>query len=640
MTARSELDDDQQAAVHAAPGPLLVVAGAGAGKTRVLVQRAIHFIDSGIPADRILLLTFTQRAAREMTRRLTTTVVDDARPWIGTFHSVAARLLRHHAGAFGYSPAFSILDRWESRQAFRAAFQGHDEPALSGRELDRVYRAYSLALNTGQSVESVLKASPALRHQSLASIEARLTDYVVAKLQRDAMDYDDLLMYWRLLLHADGVISEQLKMRFDAVLVDEYQDLNPIQVEIVRSMVGDHLNLTAVGDDFQAIYGFRGADLSAMLTFQSQFPGARVHPLRFNYRSTPEIVRLGLCSMAHNVHQLPKTMQATQPSFQRPVYQSFDSSDEEARWVAERISALQSSGTPYHEQVVLYRTHAQANALELALQSRAIPFIKKTGQRFLEKPHVQSLIGVLRILCTPTDWASWSVVLRQFDGLGAVGVDALIASLKQHEDPWAALDSPQVRADVPARFKRALEPMVKTLVGLRTLASGGVHQQLGYLIRSSYFEASRRRASGSQNVVDELAYVVSKSAATTTPQAFLDELALGDSFGEVNDERASHVTLSTIHQSKGLEWDAVFIVGLYEGGFPLWTGFSDPGPMEEERRLFFVALTRAKRFLYLSHPWSDQHGQHKGTLSMSRFLHEILNESPHVLEAWSDGRSE
>lgn len=614
-----QVDFEQDAVVNAGQGPVLVIAGAGTGKTRTLSRRVSAFVQRGTRADRILLLTFTHRAAQEMRARVSHQLNDGTSiEWAGTFHAVGARIIRRYADRFGYESTFSIIGPRDALRLLSEATQAVDVP--DHIKLDDVLSIHSLSLNSNRSLETVLSSSSRLDAGDLPWVDYLLDLYVSAKMQRQVMDYDDLLSYWYLLLTMPEE-SVEISGLFDAIFVDEYQDVCPLQALIVDALAQPHGNLTVVGDDCQSIYGFRGADIGAIMNFGARYPAHTRLLLQSNYRSSPEIVALANGSIAHNTGQYAKTLVSARGAGPRPTLVDGEDAEQVAGFVAHRIQALHEEGVPYCEQAILYRTHAQSRVLELELQYRGIPYVVQSGQRILDRPHVGALLAVCRIDADPWDRSAWQDVLSLCPGLGPVSIEHILGVMLESDAPWDAVDGRQIVEALSTRFHGPWSEARTALIEVRAARCNGVSDLMTtYCERILSRYIHRTHPDDAQDRLRDLAHLTRLAMSYESGVDFLQAIALGDGFTS-SEESPDGVILSTVHRAKGLEWAAVFLVGLYEGGFPLWSGRGLPQDLDEERRLFYVGLTRATRWLYLCRPWSDM-GRTQ-SLPVSRFIDEL-----------------
>ncbi len=637
-----DLNDEQRAVVFAPDGPTLVIAGAGSGKTRTLVYRVSRLIEDGADPSSLMLLTFTNRAAREMKRRVEALVgADLARMTAGTFHAVGARLLRPHAELLGYRPNFSILDSEDSKDLLESATSDLGIPVTERRfpKGDLLQSLASFCVNTERALADVLADEYPHFLAQAAAIEAVVKRYLERKVAANGMDYDDLLLNWRRLLVERPEVRKKLAGRFRHVLVDEYQDVNRLQADIVDRLVADAAskNVMVVGDDAQSIYSFRGADFEALLTFPDRYPGATVFKLETNYRSTPEILRLADASIAHNSRRFEKTLHPVRgPGVPVAVVGTSDVA-QQAEFVAQRVLELRDEGTPLSEIAVLYRAHHQALELQLELTRRGIPYEVRSGVRFFEQQHVKDVLAHLRLLVNPKDETSFKRALKLLPKVGERTAALLWAAVSDRPDPVAGflmLDLGKAPAGARAGLIRFVEAM-KTLRKPSYLSSPA--EAIRYVVEEGgYAELARTKFANHQARLDDLEALAQFAMPYDGVESFLQEVTLfgepaGEETlaGESDDER---LVLSSVHQAKGLEWRAVFVIGLTEDRFPNVRASKTAEGLEEERRLFHVAATRAKDELILVHPLAsfDRYGILAVT-EPSRFLRELAED---LYERW------
>lgn len=603
------------------PGPLLIIAGAGTGKTNTLAHRVAHLIVRGADPRRILLLTFTRRAAEIMTRRAERIVTQVAhepslrapspagrggqgvRPaWAGTFHSVANRLLRQHASAVRLDPSFTVLDRSDAGDLLNVVRNELGLSRQSSRfpKKDTCLAIYSHAVNAGQPVEHTLeRAFPA--YATWAEELRRLfRGYVDAKQRRNVLDYDDLLLYWYHLMKEDAV-AESVRRRFDHVLVDEYQDTNALQAGILLGMKPDGRGLTVVGDDAQSIYSFRAATVRNILDFARQFePPAHVVTLEQNYRSTQPILDAANAVIGLAAEGFSKRLHSTRPSAQRPV--TVTAADEQAQvdFVVEKVLEHREAGVELRKQAVLMRTAHHSGLLEVELGRRNIPFVKYGGLKFLEAAHVKDLICVLRWAENPRDTIAAFRVIQLLPGVGPAHARRLLDQLEAAGFELTTLAS----LDVPAPTRAEWPAFCALMTALRDAREWA--GQLGMVRR--WYEPHLPRLYDAPLVrgadVEQLEQL---ATLHQTRESFLSELTLDPPDG-MGDEAAEphldddYLILSTIHSAKGLEWDVVFVLNVVDGCIPSDMATGTPQEIEEERRLLYVAMTRARDFLYLLQP--------------------------------------
>jgi DNA helicase II / ATP-dependent DNA helicase PcrA len=636
-----ELNPQQLDVVLAGDGPRLVIAGAGSGKTRTLTYRVAALLARGVPARGVLLCTFTNKAAREMLARVEHLVgAEVRRVWGGTFHHLANRLLREHAALAGFSPGFTILDQEDAREllgdCLTAQARGQKalaQPAVVGELL-------GLAVNTRVAFEPlVLARAPALVNQ-LDDLSRAVEAYRARKRAMDAMDFDDLLEHLRSLLSARPELAEQLSGRFLHVLVDEYQDTSPLQVELVDRLAAVHRNLTVVGDDAQSIYAFRGASPEAILGFSGRWPEATLHKLETNYRSTPAVLSAANAAIAANRRQIPKTLRPARPDGgPRPALAPVTDAAMEARFVAQRVLELRDEGHALADQAVLYRAHHHGMELQLELTRRGIPYQVRSGLRFFESAHVKDVLAFLRLLENPRDELAWLRVLRLQPGLGRASAQRILQALRESPDPFRRALDLAPPAGVSGRAAQGYAALRACLARLDTAeqrASGAA--AIETVLASGYAARLPELYSEPDARLEDLLQLGRYAERFENLRAFLSELSLLAGVGaeELREPGAPEdlLTLSSVHQAKGLEWYAVFVLALDEGAFPHPRAAQEPDGLEEERRLFYVAITRAKDELYLlSRQVADRPGRRQSIQRPSRFLAEV--EGADCLERWS-----
>jgi DNA helicase-2/ATP-dependent DNA helicase PcrA len=623
------LDPQQRAAVEAALGPLLIVAGAGTGKTKTLTHRVAHWVQRGLDPNRTLLVTFTQRAAREMSHRITRLNDGVQLPWVGTFHGVALRILRDYSSMFGYAPDFSVMDSARSHSLMNGVLKAakmSDDVVTA----DALLRVHSLAVNADISLSANVRGQALLNRLGSEQLDVLLVEYLVAKIEQNCMDYDDLLIYWHQLTEDTHPSAHELQARFDAVFVDEYQDVNPLQVQLLDNLVQQHRCFTAVGDDRQSIYAFRGSDVRAMLRFETRYPAAQILELGTNYRSTPQIVALANLSIIPNQQRHHTALESARAAGSKPQSISFSTSREQAVFVCQQILGHHENGVPFQEQSILYRTHSQARALELALGEAGIPYVLRSGRRLFARPHVRPVHLLLQALTQPEVPTFWAPTLSLFHGLGTVAIDEitqLISSVGSLEE-W--LNSDALDQELSTRFRGAAKKARTLLLMFKALLASGTAAALEVIIMELMMPWIRNRyPDDADDRIADLWALVSVSEEFPSTKDFLDGMALSSDVEPSEDA----VVLSTVHRAKGLEWAVVFVVGLFEGGFPLGSSFKNQLDMEEERRLFYVAITRCQRWLYLCHAWTETSD---GMTQMpSRFLGEVAGGSAQLVETVS-----
>jgi DNA helicase-2/ATP-dependent DNA helicase PcrA len=629
-----ELNPEQQAVVFAPDGPTVVVAGAGSGKTRTLVYRVSRLVEDGVAPEALLLLTFTNRAAKEMTRRVEGLLgADLARMTAGTFHSVGARLLRPHAELLGYRPNFSILDAEDTKDLLESATSDLGIPITERRfpKGDLLRAIVSFAANTGQKVDTVIGHDYPHLLAQLEPVKAVIRRYLERKVLANAMDYDDLLLNWKRLLETHPEVRRALGTRFLSVLVDEFQDVNHLQSEIVDLLALDSepKNVMVVGDDAQSIYSFRGADAEALLGFPDRYPGAAIYRLETNYRSTPEILRLADASIAHNSRRYEKTLVATREPGVPVVVVGARDLAQQAEFVAQRVLELRDEGTPLSEIGVLYRAHFQALELQIELTRRGIPYEVRSGLRFFEQAHVKDVLAHLRLLVNPKDEMSFKRALKLLPKVGERTAAVLWEAVSEAPEPLAAFLALEL-GKAPSGARAGLLRFRETMKTLRKPSYfSSPAEAIRYVVDDGgYGDVAKGKFPNHSARLDDLEALAQFALAYDDVGRFLEEVTLfGDPVGEdqvAGEEDDERLVLSSVHQAKGLEWKAVFVIGLQEDRFPNLRAARTPEGLEEERRLFYVAATRAKDELLLVHPLSafDRYGIVVVT-EPSRFLREL-----------------
>jgi DNA helicase-2/ATP-dependent DNA helicase PcrA len=639
-----ELNPEQLAAAQHGDGPLLIVAGAGTGKTATLVHRVAYLIGQGADPRRILLLTFTRRAAAEMLRRVEAVLAGTGngrggaseRVWGGTFHAIAARLLRIHARDIGMAPDFTILDRGDAEDLMHVA-----RTALGlGRgsrfpQKSTCLDVYSRCVNAQLPLNEVLHTAfpwclPA--EEGLAQLFARYTDL---KEEQQVLDYDDLLLFWRGLL-ADPAGGPRVRERFDHVLVDEFQDTNALQADIVSLLRPDGTGVTCVGDDAQAIYAFRAATVRNILDFEQRFPGAEVRTLTRNYRSTAAIVAATNALIAEAAERRDKELWTERHDGGRPVLATCRDDDEQTQWLCERILEHREQGTELKKQAVLFRAQHHSMTLEMELSRRNIPFHKYGGLRFVEMAHVKDLVSFLRLAENPRDAMAGLRVLGLVPGIGPKTAAALLGTLRVASGDFSAWAD----ARVPEPARAAWPAVVELFATLGVAGPGDVPAQV-HAVRSVYGPLLERRYDNVQARLRDLEQIEALAARSQSRSQFLAELVLDPP--AYTQELAGpplldedYLILSTMHSAKGLEFDVVYVIHAADGNIPSDMATGSAAEIEEERRLFYVACTRAREQLYVTHPlryytqpWAkaDTHGY----AQRSRFLTEaVLAHFEHV----------
>jgi DNA helicase-2/ATP-dependent DNA helicase PcrA len=638
---KNDLNPEQYRVVTAAGGPVLVIAGAGSGKTRTLTYRVARLIETGTPPERILLATFTNKAAREMLGRVELlSGVDIRRLWGGTFHHIANRVLRHHGNRLGYGRNYSIMDADDTKSLLNACIADAGIDTKSGRFPKGAVlgEIIGFAVNTVTPLEEVVGLRYPHFSHLIEDIVEIARSYRERKKSLNLMDFDDLLANWLALLRNEPAVLEEYAQRFLHVLVDEYQDTNSLQAAILDLLGSRHRNLMVVGDDHQSIYSFRGANFENILRFPERYPDVKLFKLETNYRSTPQILDLANRSIGRNRDQFQKELRAVRKSGFKPVYIPVRNVTLQAAFVARRIMDLIMEGIPIREIAVLYRAHYHSMELQMELTRRGIPFEIRSGIRFFEMAHVKDITSYLRVLVNPLDEAAWKRVLGLCEKVGKVTADRVWKALAAEKDPLAAIRDPVWVKRVGKAAAPGLVRLGETFALLcERIAEQAPADLIHLLLNRGYREDLQERYPDSFSREEDLVQLANFSNRFSSLTDFLAELSLLTNTTESEDsgaaEEKDRVILSSIHQAKGLEWSVVFIIWCAEGMIPLARALNEAGGEEEERRLFYVATTRAKDQLYLCHPLIDySRGMGMVPLRPSRFIEELEQDGIHPTE--------
>ena len=673
-----ELNEQQLAAVTAPPGPALVIAGAGSGKTRTLTYRVAYLLEQGIPPDRILLLTFTNKAAGEMMRRVSDLLGHELRAlWGGTFHSIGARILRLHAETLGYRRDFTILDRDDAKDLIKACIADAkiETKGTHFPKLDVLNEIFSLSANTHKTIAEMLEGSHF--EQFTEKISALAKSYTERKRATNAMDFDDLLALWLKLMQDHEDVREHYQRRFQFILVDEYQDTNKLQGDLIDLLAARHKNVMVVGDDAQSIYGWRGANFANILDFPKRYPGAKVFKIETNYRSTPEILQVANAAIAANLRQFAKELAPARKSGLKPALVQCHDAGQQAAFIAQRVQELHEEGASLNDIAVLYRSHFHALELQLELTRRQIPFSITSGIRFFEQAHIKDATAYLKFVANPRDEVSFKRLVQLLPGIAAKGADKLwrifshefAETLKRvsHEprevreekaDNIPAPPSrpardpnPERRAQWPiaaalqdsvaAVPKKAVLSWAQFTATISQLEDEAVRKSAAKMLRlvmdAGYDDYLKETYDNYERRLDDIQQLAEFAFQFGSVEEFLTQLALLTNVEAEEDpaDRTEKIKLSTIHQAKGLEFEVVFVIMLCDGLFPSARSTESNDGEEEERRLFYVSITRAKNELYLCFPLMRGGFGASGVdsyQSPSRFLAEIPKE---FLNTWN-----
>ncbi len=648
----AELNPQQHAAVTAPPGASLVIAGAGSGKTRTLTYRVAFLIEQGIPPERILLLTFTNKAAREMMGRVAALVAGDLPElWGGTFHSIGARVLRRHAELLGFRPDFTILDREDATDLLKTCIAEAeiDVKAMRFPKADVIADVLSMAVNTRRMLARVIGEDYGHFTALTPQIEEVGRRYTARKRAANVMDFDDLLVLWLALIEEHGEVRDLYQRRFQFILVDEYQDTNQIQADLIDALAARNKNVMVVGDDSQSIYSWRGANFRNIMDFPRRYPGAVIYKIETNYRSTPEILAVANAAIAANVDQFPKELAACKKPGVKPALVACSDANQQAAFVAQRVLELREEGRDMNKMAVLYRSHFHALELQLELTRRNIPFSITSGIRFFEQAHIKDVAAYLKLALNPSDELSFKRLVQLLPGIGGKAADKLWARFNL-ECAARGADAAPGKSPVAAALqkcsaaapKKSATAWTQFAITLSQIESEPVCRSASEMIRTvieaGYEDHLKETFANYRNRLDDIEQLAAFATQFPAPGDFLTQLALLTNI-EAEDDQATkrddeRLRLSTIHQAKGLEFDVVFVIMLCEGLFPSARSMEDEEGIEEERRLFYVAVTRARDELYISHPLirASQGYGGEAMQTPSRFIEEIPSA---LVEEWN-----
>jgi DNA helicase-2/ATP-dependent DNA helicase PcrA len=619
--SRQDLNEPQLEAVTHGEGPLLVVAGAGSGKTRTLVYRVAWLLEQGIRPENILLLTFTRRAAQEMLWRASLLLDESCQDVTGgTFHAVANLLLRRYGYHLGYTPNFTIIDRSDAEGIINI-LKSSLSLAGAGKRFPTkrvILNMISKAINRSTELETLLLDEYGHLDEFLSDINVLREHYHKFKFEHGLMDYDDLLVNLKVLLQDNKQVRQEVSERFQYIMVDEYQDTNAIQADIVRLMACTHDNVMAVGDDSQSIYSFRGADFRNIMDFPRIFPNARVIKLEENYRSTQPILSMTNAIIEQADEKYTKALFTRVDGGQKPHLYNAADAGEEAGFIVGKIKELQKEGLALKDIAVLFRSGFHSYKLEIELASQAIPFEKRGGLKLTESAHIKDILSYFRVLVNEKDYLSWNRILLLIEKIGPKTAQKILSGIRVSDDPVTAL------SEYPAApgWKKGLTELAGLLKSLKEPVLTPAQQfdlldeYYRPIFERIYYDDYPKRSRD----IEQLKTILE---GYDTLAAFVDDTALDPPESVVVEDASDRLILSTVHSAKGLEWETVFVISLAEGKFPVSQAL--PGEQwEEERRLLYVAATRAKKNLYLTYPREVMSVDRQYTrASLSPFLAEI-----------------
>ncbi|MFV0338787.1 MAG: ATP-dependent helicase [Chthoniobacterales bacterium] len=649
---KEELNEQQYAAVSADRGASLVIAGAGSGKTRTLTYRVAWLLEHGAVPDSILLLTFTNKASREMLHR-----VNDLLPsasvgiWGGTFHSIGSRILRQHAELLGFRSGFSILDQNDQQDLLESVIvqEGFRNTEKRFPKSSVLSEIFSLTINTGQPINELIPQRYRYFTHLMEAFESIHVAYEARKIQSNAFDFDDLISKVFDLFQTHSEIRDLYRQQFKHILVDEYQDVNRLQAELVDLLGRDNADLMVVGDDAQAIYSWRGADCANILEFPKRYPGARVFKIETNYRSVPEVLELANASISYNPHQFKKHLRSSRKNTERrPALIGLSTKNQQATFIAQRILDLRDEGIPLYEIAILYRAHFHSMELQFELTRRGIPFTITSGLRFFEQAHIKDVAAFMKLAVNPDDEVAFKRIVKLLAGIGNRSAEKMWETTRKFLDGTRDFSRLQGKIAVPKKAASSWEQLVHILAELvvevedsenkkSTLKPARPFDMINSVLLGFYEDYMKDKFANFDSRKEDLQTFINYSEAFENAEEFLTQLALlgavetADTLADDNEQ----VCLSTVHQAKGLEWHSVFVIGLSQGMFPSAKAIENDKngkALEEERRLFYVAVTRCKDELYLLYPQMNT-GANYG----DRFLRPspFLTELPENLsEMW------
>lgn len=663
---KSELNEEQFRVVTAPPKATLVVAGAGTGKTRAITYRVAYLIEQGVSPQRILLATFTNRAAREMLRRVESLTGNQNvhRIWGGTFHRIANMMLRRHAVSIGYDANFSILDSEDARDLLNLCIEDAavDTKAKRFPKAEVLQDIISFANNTDLPLENVIAGKYPYFEMLTQQIMRVDSIYQIRKRERNVMDYDDLLLSIKRLLIEKPAIAEIYSEQFQHILVDEYQDTNRLQAEIIDLLAVKHRNVMVVGDDAQSIFAWRGAEFTNIYEFPKRYPEAQLFKLETNYRSTPEILALANVSIAGNKRQFPKILQPVKRSKDfKPALVPCSDVEQQSAFVASRILELRDEGTGLENIAVIYRSHYHSIELQLELSRRNIPYRVQSGVRFFEQAHIKDVISYLRIIVNPRDELAWKRILKLIPGVGNKTANRIFEAIASRPEPPALAGGQnagaetslvqriQATTDTQTSRLRSSQPWKNFVRLIELLVSpenrGKPSKQITLILENGYEQYLQENYENADARMEDLRGLAQFANRYASTEDFLAELALlsterfkepqsivGEEVIEGGEDNEL-LTLTSVHQAKGLEWKVVFIIWAAEGKFPSPRSLREIDSEEEERRLWYVALTRAKDELYVTYPLLLTDYNRQTVLQKpSRFVTEC---PPALFEVWT-----
>ncbi|MEA3272725.1 MAG: ATP-dependent helicase [Patescibacteria group bacterium] len=599
----TELNSEQQKVIYNADGPCLVLAGAGSGKTRTIIYRVAYLLEQGILPENILLLTFTNKAAKEMMGRLGSS----AKKIVGgTFHRTANLILRKYAPLVGYKNNFTILDAEDSKDFMNFAIKESSVDTTSKRfpKANVIKNLWSFCRNSMQTLEEVIEKKYPDYYSFSEQMREVINIYEDKKRKSNSMDFDDLLINLLTLLRTLPDIRERLSNRFKYILVDEYQDTNKIQAEMIYHLASHHKNILVVGDDAQSIYSFRAAEIKNILDFQKIYPEAKIFRLETNYRSTPDILDFANSVISFNFNQFPKNLKSFRQQFIKPQYVPVASAEEEANYIVDEILRLHDEGVDLKKMAVLFRAAFHSQALEMELVKRNIPYDYRGGVRFFERAHIKDILALLRISYNIRDDVAWYRILTKQRGIGKITADKILSQTYSAENLKQVLEL-NINATLSPKAQVGWGDFVSMMHPIESTKEKTVSALIKSIIKSGYEDFLKTEYLDAKDRLEDIEGLSLFAKKYKDLGTFLAESSLQENFAmkqETAPSNEDRLILSTIHQAKGLEWNTVFVINLTDMSLPHRRAVLEEGGEEEERRLFYVAITRAKDQLFLTYP--------------------------------------
>ncbi len=623
---QDNLNPEQLKVVYEADGPSLVLAGAGSGKTRVLIYRLAYLYEKGCNVRNILLVTFTNKAAQEMINRAERLLRMSLKGlWAGTFHHVGNLILRNESHLLGYSSNFSIIDKEDAKDLIDDCIEelGYKKSTKLFPKKELISNIWSLAINSFKDIEEIIIKNYPHIEEFIPDIKRILHRYTEKKKNANIMDFGDLLLNWLKILKID-IIGQKYAKLFHYILVDEYQDTNRLQFEILKIISSYHKNILVVGDDAQSIYSFRAADINNILDFPKVFKGTKIFKLRTNYRSTPQILNLANEIIKHNKKQFPKKLKAIKKDDETPVVVKTKDVYQQAQFVAQRLVELNYQGIPLNHMAVLFRSRFQVLELEVELLKRNIPYFVRGGVRFFEQTHIKDILSYLKTIINPKDELSFKRALSLHRGIGRRFAHHIWEDLRIKRK-----NIQEIIKNLPKKQKKGFQEFTDIIQTIKEIKppEAAIRE-----ILKTYRDYCYVTFDNPQDRISDLEELAKMARSFPNIKRFVLELSSYEDFkGETYfsyRDKSQILVLTTIHQAKGLEWEVVFLIGFSDYEFPHPKSLNSPELLEEERRLFYVATTRTRSLLYITYPQNKY--TFKNGLIISRasmFLYELPQNS-------------